>query len=119
VGTCDGHGLHCATVPVSGTDKRKGHQVNSQYKSAEEWIGIYKAERRQFLDGKLSDDKRRYKWLNGDLLKKVQANTMREAAKIAVNRMSPMTIPDEFIDRVEKAILDAAIAFEKGEYKPV
>ena len=85
--------------------------MKTEFKSAEEFAKEIRA-------ASQGDDY--YFYSHSDtLIPQIQSNTMREAARIAVHRMSPMTIPDEFIDRVEAAILEAAIAIEKGEHKAV
>jgi len=58
--------------------------MKTEFKSAEEWHRCFGAseEYTAMLDSHCIK-----------LIKQIQSNTMREAARIAVNRMSPMTIP--------------------------
>ncbi len=54
-------------------------------------------------------------------VRQIQSNTMREAARIATARASLHSNPD-FIECFESLAVvynNAAIAIEKGEYKPV
>lgn len=84
--------------------------MTTNFKSAEEWL---KEHRSEYLPHCfITCDK--------NLITEIQSNTMREAARIATARASLHSNPD-FIECFESLAVvynNAAIAIEKGEYKP-
>lgn len=50
-----------------------------ELKSAEEYIKEYKEERMKYLQGEIKNEDRKLRWLNGDLIRKVQEDTIEYA----------------------------------------
>lgn len=83
-------------------------EVTTNFKSAEDLAGDYAESNREFRD-------------LVDTIKKAQSNIMREAARIADKYLQSMGTADgmRIADHIKCDLYNAAIAIEKGEYKPV
>ena len=57
-------------------------------KTAEEWRTEYKAERRAFLDEKITE--RKLTFLNGDLIRAIQLDALKHAAQCCIEYASAM-----------------------------
>jgi hypothetical protein len=85
-------------------------EVNSQFKSAEEWDKALLVAQNKIIESTGWTEKTLHDATIANY-RAVQSNTMREAARIVAENNWP--------DFMTKTLLDAAIAIEKGEYKPV
>jgi hypothetical protein len=72
-------------------------------KTVSEWITQYKAERRLFLDGKISQEQRKLTFRTGDLVKAIQLDAWKQGASdiidevIVDNPVGNMKLADKLI----------------------